>query len=72
MAGDNSMDEPSSKNCEQEVDPGVPKTTDSDFTIQISELVKEILDHDPPMLNKDVHVFSGITNVDNVLYEMWS
>ena len=70
MAGDNNMDEPSSKNCEQEVDPGVPETTDSDFTIQISELVKEILDLEPPMLNKDVHVFSSIANADsNTVYK---
>ncbi len=69
LAGDNRVDEPSSKNCEQEVDPSVPETTYSDFTIQISVLVKEILDLQPPMLNKDVHVFSNITNFDsNTVY----
>ncbi len=65
MGGDNSVDEPSSKSCEQEVDPGVPEIQDSDFTNQISELVKEILELEPPMLNKDVNVFSGDTNVDS-------
>ncbi len=47
LAGDNRVDEPSSKNCEQEVDPSVPETTYSDFIIQISVLVKEILDLQP-------------------------